>query len=519
MRAHPSDHTAPSPDGSPIPEPSPSRERLHRLGLWAGPLVALLVAWALPSTYASLTGEVAELSAAGRATAAIAAWMAIWWMFEAVPVYVTALLPLALMPLTGAGTMREAAMPYGNEVIFLFLGGFVMALSMQRWGLDRRIAFGVLRFTGSGAARIVLGFMLVTAFLSFWVSNTATAMTVYPIALSVLALARPGLAPAGFRNFSHALLLGVAYAASIGGVAVMTSTPPNLFLVSFARETLGIEISFARWMLFSLPLTVLFLPTAWFLLTRGFPVRGLRVEGMGRMVENALRGLGVPGRGEKITLAVFAAAVAAWMFRPLLAHVSIGGARPFAGLTDPGIAVLAALALFVLPAARDERGRRRSVMDWDTAKNLPFGLLILFGGGLSLAGAIERNGLGEFLGAQLAALQGLPMWAFIAVAVVGVMFAGELLSNTAAAVIFIPICAAAALGLGWDPLTLLIPVVWAANCSFMLPVATPPNAIVYGSGWIDAGRMARIGFWLNLAGIALMLGLAFLFAGRLFPTG
>lgn len=509
---------AETPSSAPLSAPSPRRERLRRYGLWGGPLAALLVAWSLPADYVNLAGEIATLPAAGRATAAIAAWMAIWWMFEAVPVYVTALLPLALMPLTGAGTMREAATPYGNEVIFLFLGGFVMALSMQRWGLDRRIAFGVLRFTGAGAARIVLGFMIVTAFLSFWVSNTATAMTMYPIALSVLVLARPALAPEGFRNFAHALLLGVAYAASIGGVAVMTSTPPNLFLVSFARETLGVEISFARWMLFSLPLTLLFLPTAWFLLTRLFPVGGMRVEGMGRMVEQALEGLGVPGRGEKITLAVFAAAVGAWMFRPLLVQWTVGGVQPLAGLTDPGVAVLAALALFVLPAQRDEQGRRRAVMDWDTAKNLPFGLLILFGGGLSLAGAIERNGLGDFLGAQLTALDGLPMWAFVAVAVVGVMFVGELISNTAAAVIFIPICAAAALGLCWDPLTLLIPVVWAANCSFMLPVATPPNAIVYGSGWIDAGEMARMGFWLNIAGIGLMLGLAFLFAGWLFPV-
>ncbi len=513
--------TASSPSSSASPSAPPSdtgaTRLLSRVGLIAGPVLALLVAWLLPAEYRATSGEMVAFSSAGRATAALAVWMAVWWMTEAIPVYVTALMPLALMPLLGIGSMREAAAPYGNEVIFLFLGGFLLALSMQRWGLDRRLAYRVLGFTGVRADSIVLGFMIVTALLSMGVSNTATAMTIYPIAMSVLLLARPVVPEAAFSNLAHAVLLGVAYAASIGGVGVMISTPPNLFLVTFARETYGLDIGFFQWMLFSMPLTLLFLPLSWLILTRVFPVRGVRIEGMGRLMREALASLGKPGRGEKLTALVFACAVLGWMLRPLLVKLQVGDAFPLAGLTDPGIAVLAALALFVLPGDPDARGARRAVMDWDTASRLPYGLLILFGGGLSLAGAMERNGLGEFLGAQLVGLQGMPMWVFIGLAVIGVMFAGELISNTAAAAIFIPICAAAAQGLGWNPMIMLIPVIWAANCSFMLPVATPPNAIVYGSGWIDAAKMARVGIRLNFAGVALMLLLAYLFADRLFP--
>ncbi len=501
--------------------PSPLRERIRRVGLWLGPLLAVAALFSLPDSYVPPgAADAVEFTAAGQRTTALAVWMAVWWMTEAIPVYATALLPLPLLPLLGAGTVRDAAAPYGTDVIFLFLGGFLMALSMQRWGLDRRIAFRVLRITGSRAERIVLGFMTVTAMLSMWVSNTAATLALYPVAISVLALAQTddaGVSGPGFSNLSHALLLGVAYAASIGGVGTMISTPPNLFLVSFVRDTFGVEIGFFRWMLFSIPVVLLFLPTVWWLLTRLFPVRGLRIDGMRGLVDDALRTMGPSSRGERITMLVFGAAVFAWLFRPLLMRIPLGGGFPLAGLTDPGIAVLAALTLFVLSADRDADGRRRPVMNWETAQKLPFGLLLLFGGGLSLAAAIERYGVGGFLGAQLGTLQGLPMWVFIAVAVVGVMFVGELISNTAAAATFIPICAAAAQGLGWDPLTLLIPIVWAANCSFMLPVATPPNAIVYGSGWIDAGRMAQTGFVLNLAGIALFLTLAFLFAGRVFP--
>jgi sodium-dependent dicarboxylate transporter 2/3/5 len=485
--------------------PSSARILWSRIGLIAGPLLALLAAWGLPESYQDATGNLVPLTAAARGTVALAVWMATWWMTEAVSVYATALLPLALLSILGAGDAKEASVPYGNEMIFLFLGGFLLALSMQRWGLDRRIAYGVLRLLGTRADLLVLGLMGLTAFVSLWVSNTATTLTLYPIALSVLALARTGTPPGALRNLSHALLLGVAYAASIGGMGTPIGTPPNLFLVSYAREHLGLDISFADWMLFGIPLVLLFLPAAWWLLLRVFPLRGLRVQGVEGMAGEALRAMGPMGRGEKATIAAFLFAACIWIFKPLLVHVTIAGLHPFRGFTDSGVAMFAALALFVFPAG----GGKGPVLDWDTAKKIPFGLLLLFGGGLSLAAAIERNGVATYLGQQMTALQGFPMWAFIALAALSVLFLGELLSNTAMAATVIPICAALAVAAGWDVLTVLIPITLAASCGFMLPVATPPNAIAYGSGEIDAHAMVRVGFWLNLMGAGLILAVMY----------
>ncbi len=500
---------------------SPAREKLRLAGLWVGPFLAALALWLLPHSYVDASGAMIEFSSAGRASAALALWMGVWWMTEAVPVYATALLPLALVPLSGAGTAREAASPYGNELIFLFLGGFIMALSLQRWGADRRIAYGVLRLLGNRVEILVLGFMGISAGLSMWISNTASTLALYPVAVSVLLLIREGKAgpmadPSVFRNTSHCMLLGLAYAASIGGMGTLIGTPPNLFLASFARESLGIEIGFFRWMMLGVPLVLLFLPLAWMLLVRVFPVRGLRVEGVGELVHEAIRSLGPARRGEKITFIVFGLAVFAWIFRPLLSGIAIGNVRPLAGLTDPGIAILAALALFVLPADRDAAGSRQRVMDWETAKQLPFGLLILFGGGLSLAAALDRNGVGQFVGAQLAGMQGLPIWMFVVLVTLAIPFISELTSNTATAAILIPICAAVALGMGWDPMLLLVPVTLAASSAFMLPVATPPNAIAYGSGWIDSGQMVRVGILLDLLGVTCILTAVWFLAGRVF---
>jgi sodium-dependent dicarboxylate transporter 2/3/5 len=329
----------------------------------------------------------------------------------------------------------------------------------------------------------------------------------YPVALSVLALARAGVPASAhrdgtYRNFAHALLLGVAYADYIGGMATMIGTPPYLFLVSYARATLGIEIGFAEWMMFGIPIMLLFLPATWWLLLKAFPVRGLTVHGVEGMADAALKEMGPLSRGEKATLVAFAFAAIAWVFRPFLTALTVGGVTPLAGLTDSGVAILAALFLFVFPAG----GAKGPVLDWDTAKRVPFGLLLLFGGGLSLAAAIERNGVGEFLGRQMGALSALPAWAFVVIAAAGVLFLGELLSNTAMAATVIPICAAVAAASGWNVMSVLVPIALASSCGFMLPVATPPNAIAYGSGEIDARAMVRAGFWVNLIGLAIILG-------------
>ena len=316
-------------------------DRIARLGRYAGPALALVVYLWLPDTYPTGAGEVGVLGHEGRATGAVATWMAVWWMTEAIPLYATALLPLAMLPLMGAVPVRDAASPYAHELIYLFMGGFILALSMQRWGLDRRISLEALRRVGTRPAAIVAGFMGVTAVLSMWVSNTATAVMMLPIAVGVIELVggdgRPLDTPdsPSEGTFSTCLLLGIAYAASIGGVGTLIGTPPNLFLASYAQSHLGIEISFVRWMAVGLPLVVVFLPIAWLLLTKAlFPLAAAPIEGGREFLEARLRALGPLGRGERVTLCVFALTAAAWMGRPWLVTLEYQGGRPFSGLSD-----------------------------------------------------------------------------------------------------------------------------------------------------------------------------------------
>ncbi len=496
-----------------------ARRRVQDVGLFAGPLLAGLGYAALPDTYAGPAGELVDFDRGGRATAAVAVWMAVWWLSEAIPLYATALVPLVLLPLLGAASMREAAAPFAHELIFLFMGGFLLALSMQRWGLHRRIALLVLRLFGERPVNLVGGFMVVTALLSMWVSNTATAVMMLPVAASVVELLarQTGSADASealddphspLRSFAVALLLGIAYSASIGGVGTPIGTPPNLFLVSYARSHLGVELSFVRWMGLALPLVVVFLAITWLLLTRVLhPIRLGRIEGGAAVVRRELTALGPMGVGERIVLAVFLATSLLWITRPLLTELSIGGVRPLAGLTDTGIAMLAALALFVAPV---DRRAGEFVLDWPTAVKLPWGILVLFGGGLSLAAAIHANGVGEWVGAQVAGFGGVPSLWVVAAVVTIIVFATELTSNTATTATLVPVLAALAPGLGLAPMVLAVPAALSASCAFMLPVATPPNAVVFGSGFVTLQEMSRTGFWLNWIGVGLITAFTWL---------
>jgi len=497
---------------------SDTRSRRQEIGLFAGPVVACALWLVLPDQYLDSAGTSVPFTSAGHATATIAAWMAVWWLSEAISIYATALLPLVLMPLLGAAPIRAAAAPYAHELIFLFMGGFLIALSMERWGLHRRIALVTLRAVGDRATRVVGGFMLVSAVLSMWVSNTATAIMLLPVATSVIGLVASQQGIAGpeaavrdasspIRNFSLCLLLGIAYGASIGGIGTPIGTPPNVLLLSFVKSQLGLEIGFARWMMFALPLVIVFLPLAWLLLTRVlYPIRIERIEGGAGLVADSLRELGAMGRGERIVLAVFLGAASLWVTRPLLVGLEVFGARPLAGLSDAGIAMGAALLLFVAPA---ERAPRRFVLDWDTAVRLPWGILVLFGGGLSLAAAIGANGVGELIASHVGGLAGIPTIGVVLAVVAGIVFLTELTSNTATTATLIPLLAALAPGLGIEPLMLIVPAALGASCAFMLPVATPPNAIVFGSGLVPITDMSRAGFWLNWLGIVLITGLAY----------
>lgn len=511
------------------------------IGLIAGPLLALLLYGLLPHAYPNSAGETIEFSNAGRATMALAAWMAIWWMTEAVELYATALLPLVALPMSGASAVREAAAPYAHELIFLFMGGFLIALAMQRWGLHRRLALRALRAAGDHPAGIVACFMGVTAFFSMWVSNTATAVMMLPIALSIIGLVEQvepgsvgGGAGAGGRgnggasgtvnagngstgnggpgtktrpHFALCLLLGIAYAASIGGIGTIIGTPPNVFLASFIQSNLGQEISFVRWMGVGLPLVAVFLPLVWLMLTRVlYPVRGERIEGSSEVTERAYQELGAMSRGERAVLVVFLLAALSWITRPLLVRVQVGDLHPLAGLSDPVVAMVAALALFIVPV---DVKRRVFVMNWETAVKLPWGILLLFGGGLSLAAAIRANGVGEYIGHQLAFLSGIPTLLLVMAVIALVIFLTELTSNTATTATFIPILAALSPVFDLHPYMLIVPAAIAASCAFMLPVATPPNAIIFGSGHVTIQQMIRAGFWLNLLGVVLITVLVY----------
>ncbi len=508
--------------------PSISLDRFRVPAVLAGPLLGLVMYLILPARYDGLDGETIALSHAARATLAVVVWMATWWLTEAIDIAATALLPVAVFPLLGVMPISRAAAPYGSELIFLFMGGFILALSLQRWQLDRRIALFTLRIVGSKPANIIGGFMLVTFVIGMWVSNTATAAMMVPIAVSVIYLLRSDTdagdqADQTSRRFAVALMLGIAYAASISGVTTIIGSPPNGILVQFVELQYGREIGFAQWMLIGVPLAIVFLPITWLLLTRViYPVGETPIRGGPALFDREFRKLGPMKRGEWVTMVVFAATALLWITRPLLASIVVGtgsdARRLFAGLSDPGIAICAGLALFLIPvagapSAEAPAGRRRKAvfaMDWQTAVKLPWGILVLFGGGLSLAAAIQATGVAEFLAAQARGLGGVPPIVVVLAVTTGVMFLTELTSNTATAATLVPVLAGLAPGLGVGPEMLLLPAIFATSCAFMMPVATPPNAIVFGSGFVSIREMVKAGFWLSLIGIVLIVAALYL---------
>ncbi|TNE77380.1 MAG: DASS family sodium-coupled anion symporter [Gammaproteobacteria bacterium] len=476
-----------------ITHPGQLHAVIHQFRVFAligGPLLAAVVFWLVPDTATGLDGGEIAIGTPGRITAALASWMALWWLTEAVSIYATALLPLALLPLGGASNITTTAQAYAHPLIFLFMGGFILALALEKWHLHRRFALGVLRLVGTKPATLVGGFMFVAAAMSMWITNTATTLVMLPILLSVIALLDSD-AP-NRENFSLCLLLGVAYSASIGGIGTIVGTVPNMFTVSFIQRELGMDISFIRWMSFSLPLVVLFVPLTWWLLTRWlFPPGDQAVDGA------LLREPREPWTlGAKLTLVIFLLTASSWIARPLLVKTPL-----LEGLSDTGIAIIAALLLFIVPVNLKQR---EFLIDWETALKLPWGILLLFGGGLALAGAIRSTGVGELLAVQLAGVHGVPPLVLTLLVVTLIIFLTELTSNTATTTALVPIFAVMAQGLGINPLAIIIPATIAASCAFMLPVATPPNAIVFGSNLIRIPQMARAGFWLNLLGILLI---------------
>jgi solute carrier family 13 (sodium-dependent dicarboxylate transporter), member 2/3/5 len=496
---------------------------------WFGRFFAPVAA---ASIYLLLDG--AALEPAGRATAAIGVLMAVLWMTEAMPLPITSLLPIVLFPLAGVLEIGEATAPYADEIIFLFMGGFMLALAMQRWGLHQRIALLIVRVVGTRPRRLIGGFMIATGFLSMWISNTATTVLMLPIAVSIVRLVieqleRRDVLPedvdesievpefaANAPAFATGLMLAVAYSASIGSIGTLIGTPPNLFMRAFLESSFGIEIGFGQWMLVGVPLAVVFLVIVWLWLT--FVLYRPEIDdipGGEALVDRELTALGPMSSGEKIVLSVFLLTATAWILRePATSRDVVVEQLPWvANVTDTTIAICAAIALFAIPV-KPRQGE--FIMNWETAKELPWNVLLLFGGGLSLATAVQTSGLDVWIGTHVEVLDFLPLIVLVAVAAGMILLLTELTSNTATAATFLPILGGVALGIGVDPLLLLVPAALAASCAFMMPVATPPNAIVFGSGYLVIGQMIRAGIVLNIISIVLITLVAFTLAAWVF---
>lgn len=483
-----------------------------------------------------LLGGSDDLPADARIVAAIGTLMAIWWMTEAIPLSATALLPIVLIPALTGRTVGEATAPYASSIVFLFLGGFLIAIAMEKWNLHRRVALLTLRRVGVQPRQIVLGMMLATGFLSMWVSNTATTLMMLPIGMSVLSLMTdrskahqgedesPQTLPASteltrviedrnIASFGICLLLAIAWSASMGGLGTLLGSPPNAIVAGYASDELGRQIGFLEWMLLGVPLAFGFIFIAWIFMTRFLYRFDLpEIPGGRKMIDDQIAALGPLSQGERMVMFVFISAAVLWVVPGLLSSVpAVDAALPWLGsLDDTAIAVAAGLAMFILPG----KGRTQMVLNWKDAENgLPWGVLLLFGGGLSLASAVAASGLDSWFGAQVQGLGALPNLLLIAAVVTIILFLTEITSNTATAATFIPILGGVALGIGADAMSLLIPAAFAATCAFMLPVGTPPNAIVFGTGRVTIAQMARGGVVLNIIGILLITGTCYLIGG------
>jgi len=471
------------------------------VGLFLGPALAIVML---------LAGAPDQLSVAAWRTAAMGVLMAVWWATEAVPIAVTALLPLVVFPLLDIASIHDTARPYSNKVIYLFLGGFIVAFAMQRWNLHRRIALNVLQIAGGNGRSLIGGFMLASAIISMWVMNTSTTMMLLPIAVSIITVIHGSVRSLDKRaraDFQYALLLGIAYSATIGGMSTLVGTVPNALLAAFMLDTYGNEIDFARWMLVGIPLSAAMLPLTWLVLTRVvFKVDFVTSSEARAELRRMKQEMGPVTVPEKRIAVVFACMAVLWMTRPLLT-----GLPGLSALDDSGIAMAGAIALFLIPSGSAEDPM---LLRWDYAERLPWGVLILFGGGLTLASAVSNTGLAEWLGLSLQAVGDLPLWVIVVAAATMIIFLTELTSNTGTTATFLPVVGAIAIESGFDPIVLTVPVTLAASCAFMLPVATPPNAIVFGSGMLTIPKMARAGLALNIVGIVLVSIVAMTLAPR-----
>jgi sodium-dependent dicarboxylate transporter 2/3/5 len=437
------------------------------------------------------------LSEQGVAAFAVASWVGIWWVTEAVPIAVTAILPVVLFPLSGALDIADTTTAYGHKYVFLYLGGFFLAIAIEKVNLHRRIALTVISLIGTRMRMIVLGFMVATAFLSMWISNTATSVMMLPIGLAIVAQFRdhPDTPENEHEEFGKMLMLAIAYSASLGGMATLIGTPPNLVLAGIVKELYEVEINFLDWMLFAFPLSVLLLFICWVYLTRyAVKLEAAHFTGGVEEIKRQRKLLGIMSSNEKRVLIVFVLTAFAWMTRSFLFSPIIPA------IDDTLIALIAGILLFVIPSSEEKGG----VLEWDDAKKIPWGILLLFGGGLAIAQGFKDTGLAKWLAEQLTQLDFLPLLVMTLVLVAVINFLTEVTSNLATTAMILPVLAPLAAAMGVHPYIFMVSATLAASCAFMLPVATPPNAVVFGSGYINMSSMMRVGFGLNLISILLI---------------
>ena len=464
------------------------------IGLAAGPLSFILIL-----VFFHPEGLTKEANAILASTV----WVAIWWITEAIPISATALLPIVLFPLSGGQSISATTEAFGHRFVFLYAGGFIIAIAMENWGLHRRIALSIINLIGTSVSRMILGFMVATAFLSMWISNTATSLMMLPIGMAIVAQLRDN--PATIENenqlFGKALMLAIAYSASIGGMATLVGTPPNLVLAGIVKELYGLEITFAQWFMFGLPISILLLFVCWQYLTRiAFKFNQKEFPGGRAEIKRHLTNLGRMSYEEKVVLAVFSCTALAWISRSFVLQYIIPN------IDDTIIALCGGLVLFLIPSSE---GKGKMMIDWETAVRLPWGILLLLGSGLAIAAGFESSGLAPWIGNQMSQLQGVHLIIILLVVVASINFLTEMTSNLATTSMLLPVLAAMAITIDVHPYILMVGATVAASCAFMLPVATPPNAVVFGSGYLTIPDMIRTGLRMNLFTIAFITIIAY----------
>jgi len=459
----------------------------ERIGLFAGPLAFVILLYFV---------QIDGLNNQAQAVLASAAWIAIWWITEAISIAATALLPLILFPLTGAIPIKSAAAPYGHPFVFLYLGGFIIAIGIEKYNLHKRIALMIIKLIGSNVKMIILGFMIATAFLSMWISNTATAVMLLPVGMAIVLQLKddPSTPENETQVFGQALMLAIAYSASIGGMATLIGTPPNLVLAGVVKESFGEIITFSQWFVFGFPLSIILLGITWYYITHiAFKLNNDFFKEGQKELDNQLVFLGGLTSDEKKVAWIFLLTACAWIFKSLILVKFIPN------IDDTIIALIGGLMMFII---HNKNGK--PLIHWRDTNKLPWGIIILFGGGLSLAEAFDVSGLATWIGSQLTLFSGFTLIILILVVVLFVNFLTEITSNLATTAMLLPILASIAFGLGVEPYYLLVGATLAASCAFMLPVATPPNAVVFGSGYLKIGDMVKVGFWLNIISIIVI---------------